>query len=141
MNQWKALFVIAILWLASSFAYCQDSTQIASINIEGNKRIATETYLYYISSKSGMTYDKDALLNDFKRLWGTGFLNDLKIKTDETPAGWKVTFVVEEKPLIKAIEYTGNKKIATDDIETKLKDDNIVIRIDRSPSAVRRVPD
>ncbi len=130
MNRLSILFVISAFWLAS-FAYCQDSNKIASIKIEGNKRIATETYLYYISSKPGATYDQESLMNDFKRLWGTGFLSNLQIKADETPAGFDVTFVVEEKPLIKVIEYTGNKKISTDDIQTKLKDDNIVIRIDQ----------
>lgn len=130
MNRLKTFLLIAVLCL-TSFAYGQNSDQIASIKIEGNKRIATETYLYYISSKPGTSYNKDALVNDFKRLWGTGFLDNLEIKADETPEGFIVTFVVHEKPLIKAIEYTGNKKVSTDDIQTKLKDDNINVRIDQ----------
>jgi outer membrane protein insertion porin family len=140
MSHWKSILLIVVLCTAT-YAHAQDSNVIASIKIEGNKRIATETYLYYISSKPGSTYNREALVNDFKRLWGTGFLSDLKIETDETPEGVVVTFVVEEKPLIKAIEYTGNKKISNEDIQTKLKDDNITIRIDQpfDPYAAKKV--
>src|SRR5688572_3663463 len=127
----KIVFSLLVLTLFISYASAQDSDKIASVRIEGNKRIATETYLYYVTMKPGDAYDESAVQVDFRRLWQTGFLEDLKVEIEKTAKGVDVIFRVKERPLIKAIEYTGNKKISTDDIQTKLKDENINIRTDQ----------
>ena len=120
----------------------QDTETISrSVRIEGNKRIATETYQYYITMKPGDPYDESNIQIDFRRLWQTGFLDDLKIETEKTEKGVDVIFKVKERLLVKTIEYTGNKKISTDDIQTKLKDENINIRTDQplDPYLAQRV--
>lgn len=125
---------IAILLCVAAVASAQTpyaANQIASVKVEGNKRIATETFLYYISVKPGSLYDETVIREDFRRLWQTGFLDDLKIESDKTPEGVNVVFKVKERPLIKSIEYTGNKKVSKDDIATKLKDENITLRVDQ----------
>ncbi|HSE40436.1 MAG TPA: POTRA domain-containing protein, partial [Acidobacteriota bacterium] len=129
----KSLAVCCVLVLACAFSlFAQDNEgTIAEIRIEGNQRIATETFLYYINSRAGSQYDASVLREDFKRLWQTGFLNDLKILTENTPQGVVIIFKVEERPIVKVIEYSGNKKVSKDDIDTKLKDDNIGLRIDQ----------
>lgn len=132
MKRVLLLFAFVFLYAAASFAQdAASATTVAAVKIEGNQRIATETYLYYISTKTGSAYDEQQLRDDFRRLWGTGFLSNLTILTDQTPAGIEVTFKVEEKPLVKLVEYTGNKKVSKDDIEKKLTDMNISMRIDQ----------
>jgi outer membrane protein insertion porin family len=131
----RSIFLLTLL-LTCSWIYGQEQQPatgdpIAAVRIEGNKRIATETFLYYITVKAGSTYDPQVLRDDFKRLWQTGFLNDLKILADKTDQGVTITFKVEEKPLLKSIEYTGNKKVSTEDIDKKLKDEAITLRIDQ----------
>jgi len=139
MKRFLACLSALILFVA--IASAQDETSVATIQIQGNKRIATETYLYYISVKPGDPYDESALQNDFRRLWQTGFLDDLKIEIEKTPKGVEVFYKVKERPLIKTIEYTGNKKISTSDIQTKLKDENINVRSDQpfDPYLAQRV--
>ncbi|HSP07868.1 MAG TPA: POTRA domain-containing protein, partial [Acidobacteriota bacterium] len=135
---------LALFLLITACLFAQDVAKentIASVKIDGNQRIATETYLYYVSTKPGAAYDEQQLRDDFRRLWGTGFLSDLKILTEKTPAGIEVTFKVEEKPLVKLIEYTGNKKVTKDDIEKKLTDAGITMRVDQplDPFVAKRV--
>lgn len=130
----KLLPVLLIVLATSAFAQTSETTspdQIASVKIENNKRIATETYLYYISEKPGSVYDETVVREDFRRLWQTGFLDDLKVETEKTPQGVNVIFKVQERYLVKDIEYTGNKKISKDDISKKLQDENITIRTDQ----------
>lgn len=128
----KALFVVFLCMATFAMAQEQYSeNQVASVRVEGNKRIATETYLYYVTVKPGSLYDETVLREDFRRLWQTGFLDDLKVETEKTPGGVNVVFKVKERYLIKTIEYTGNKKVSKDDIATKLKDENITIRVDQ----------
>ena len=127
----KVVLSVLLFTFAVAVGFAQDSSTISSVRIEGNKRIATETYLYYISLKPGDSYDESLVQVDFRRLWQTGFLDDLKVEIEQTPKGIDVIFRVKERPLIKSIEYTGNKKVSTDDIQTKLKDENINIRTDQ----------
>jgi outer membrane protein insertion porin family len=127
----KIILSLVLFSLFLSLATAQDVTTISAIRIEGNQRIATETYLYYVSLKVGDAYDEVAVQNDFRRMWQTGFLDDLKVEIERTPKGIEVIFRVKERPLIKSIEYTGNKKVSTDDIQTKLQDENINIRTDQ----------
>jgi outer membrane protein assembly factor BamA len=94
------LLAITLLLIASSCLFAQqepsiDNSTIASIRIEGNRRIATETYLYYINAKPGTVVDENVLRDDFRRLWQTGFLNNLTIETEQSPQGVVVFFRVE----------------------------------------------
>ncbi len=129
-----AIFGLFLAFFAAGTLMAQenaDENVIASIRIEGNHRIATETYLYYISTKPGSVYDEIVLRDDFQRLWQTGFLDDLKIDVEKAADGVNIIFQVTERPLLKSVEYTGNKKISTSDIETKLKDTGVSLRIDQ----------
>ncbi len=141
MKHFRLSFIILLLFAASLAAQESNENLISEIRIVGNQRIATETYQYYISSKAGAPYDAALIREDFKRLWQTGFLNDLKIEMETTPAGIVVILKVEERPLVKIVEYSGNKKVSKDDIETKLKDNNISLRIDQpyDPYSAKKV--
>src|SRR5262245_37630211 len=125
MKKFGLSFLFILVFISPLLAQQSNENLISEIRIVGNQRIATETYQYYITSKVGSPYDAATVHEDFKRLWQTGFLNDLKIETENTPNGVVVIFKVEERPLVKQIEYTGNKKVSKDDIDKKLTDENI----------------
>ena len=50
---------------------------IERIEVLNNQYLQRETLLFYISTKPGDVYDERKLREDFKRLWDTGFLDDL----------------------------------------------------------------
>ncbi len=119
--------------------------------------VPAETYLYYIrtlpsqplSKGTWVPYDAVAeasLLADFDRLFATPFVDDMRIEVVDEPypngvMGKNVTFVIEERRRIKIVDYPGSKEVATADIDTKLKELNIEIKLD-SPlddAVVRRV--
>src|SRR5262245_32478037 len=131
MKKFGLSFIFILVFVAPLVAQQSNENLISEIRIVGNQRIATETYQYYITSKVGSPYDAATVREDFKRLWQTAFLNDLKVETENTPSGVIVTFKVEERPLVKQIEYTGNKKVSKDDIDKKLTDENIGLKIDQ----------
>ena len=56
-----------------------------------------------------------------KSIYKTGFFSDVQIDVKDTDKGKNVTFVVIERPPVKSILMTGNKKIKTDDLTEKLK--------------------
>ncbi len=118
--------------------------------------VDVQTYLYYIQLKSSrpsqgvwVPYDEAAeqtILEDFKRLWGTNFLDDLSIDTEDYTfsngvVGKLVVYNLEERQRVKNIEYTGSKKVERAKIEEKLKENNTGIRLDTfiDPALVRKV--
>ena len=122
----------------------------------GSPLVEPETYMYYIqlrpslpSQGTWVPYDEKAeqtMLEDFKRLWATNFLDDLAIEvTDYTfsngVTGKLVTYHMEERERVKVVSYEGSKKIDRTKIDEKLKEENIQLRLDSflDEGTVRRV--
>ena len=73
-------------------AYAQETPDADAPSWSGWRSWATstcsaETLLFYISTKAGDRYDERRLEEDFRRLWDTGFLDDLLLDVRDGPAG------------------------------------------------------
>jgi outer membrane protein insertion porin family len=124
--------ILAILFsclLASSGLFAQ-SEIIEKIQIQGNQVVDEGTYLYHLTSKVGEPYDKDLALGDYQRLWDTGFLDDLTLDVTDGERGKILTFIIVERPRIRAVEYRGSKELKSSDIEEKLAEEEAEIPID-----------
>jgi len=121
---------------------------------EDSNSVDGETYNYYIkpfensqrSINKWVPYNEDQPLAAFSRLLRTGFLDDLWIEVIDEPyengvPGKHVIFHMEERQRLKAVEYTGSKKVEISKIETALKDKGITIRFDTfvDESVIRKV--
>src|SRR5262245_3756319 len=122
----------------------------------GTSVIEPQTYLYYIQLKQSrpsegvwIPYDdatEKTLLQDFRSLWGTNFLDNLWIdvadyKFPNGTLGKVVSYNMEERQRVKVVDYVGSKKIEVSKIDEKLKEANAQIRLDTfiDPSLVRKV--
>ena len=122
----------------------------------GASVIEPETYLYYIQTKASrpsadiwVPYDDAAvktLFGDFRRLWGTNFLDNLSIDVQDYTfsngvIGKLIVFDLEERQRVKLVDYTGSKKIEITKLEEKLKEASAQIRLDSfiDPVLVRKV--
>jgi outer membrane protein insertion porin family len=118
--------------------------------------VEPRTYLYYIQTQVSrpsdgvwVPYDdktEAGLLEDFKRLWATNFLDDLSIEVIDAPydngvMGKRIIYKLEERQRVKVVDYTGSKKLDQTKIEEKLKEQNILIRLDSfiDPGQIRKV--
>src|SRR5262249_20064359 len=104
-----------------------------------------QTYLYYIQLKQSRPSEgvwvpytdasEKTIHEDFLRLWGTNFLDNLFIdvsdyKFPNGTIGKIVTYNMEERQRVKIVDYVGSKKIETSKIDEKLKEQNAIIRLD-----------
>jgi outer membrane protein insertion porin family len=118
--------------------------------------VDTETYVYYIRLQTSrpsqgvwVPWNEDAqkaVREDFVRLWGTGFLDDLKIEaSDYTFAngviGKILTYNIEERERVKIIDYEGSKKVEATAIDERLRAANVQIRTDSfiDDASVRKI--
>jgi outer membrane protein insertion porin family len=112
-----------------------------------------ETYLYYIQTKPSsaqfgrwVPYNEETVLEDFKRLWATNFLDDLTIEVKDVPypngvVGKHIIFDLEERQRVKIVDYVGSDKVEQTAIEEALREKNAQIRLDSfiDPGLVQRV--
>jgi outer membrane protein insertion porin family len=120
--------------------------------------IDPNTYLYYIQTQTSrpsagvwVPYDEraeESLIEDFRRLWNTKFLDNLWIEVQDAPwpngvVGKHVIFHMEERQRVKIVDYTGSgaDKLDRTKIDEKLKEKNAIIRLDSfiDEAQVRRV--
>ena len=74
-----------------------------------------------IRTKEGDPYVRQALDDDVRNLYSTGFFDyDIRIGEEVTPDGVDVTFFVRGKPKLTAINFVGNKKFSTRKLSKKL---------------------
>ena len=94
---------------------------VERVEVKGNRYIPSETILHYVSTKPGDRLDEEKLLADFRRLWETGFLDDIVLHVDDGARGRIVTFQVDERRRIQVVDYRGNKALSTSSLEDELK--------------------
>jgi outer membrane protein insertion porin family len=112
---------------------------------ENVSSVEPETYLHYIqlrpsrpSQDEWVAYDEEAehtILADFRRLWSTNFLDDLKVETsDYTFAngviGKVVTYHIEERRRIKIVTYDGSKELDRGKLDERLRERGVTLRVD-----------
>jgi hypothetical protein len=117
-----------------------EETIIERIEIRGNRRIPEERIRFYIQSYPGDDFDEERLEFDIRALWKSSFFQDIQVHVMDGNIGKIVTFVVEEKPLIRSIEYVGLKSFNESDIEEAYKENKIGLSIDSryGPEKIKR---
>lgn len=87
--------------------------RIDQILITGNRRIEANAIKAVIESKEGNLFSPETLRSDLKSIFAMGYFDDVKIDVEDSPKGKLVNFIVTEKPSIREITVSGNKKIET----------------------------
>ena len=94
--------------------------RVAEIRIRGNRRIEADAIRARISTKPGDAYSPPHIANDVHAVFGLGFFRNVKVLSEETPAGRVVTFEVEENPVIRQVAISGNEGVEGDKIRDAL---------------------
>ena len=104
---------LAVVWLlaaVSGAALAQSSFVVEDIRVEGLRRVSSGTVFNDLPIAVGDTITEEDTASAIKALFGTGFFNDVRIERD----GSTLVVVVEERPSIASIDFSGNKVIKTE---------------------------
>ncbi len=66
--------------------------------------------LFAIRTKPGEEFSPQMLQEDLKRIYQMGYFKDIQITSEDTERGKKITFHVEEKPMVKGRSNTGQQE-------------------------------
>jgi outer membrane protein insertion porin family len=98
----------------------QRSIIIRDLVVEGNRRVQEAVILGRIQSKPGTTFSPTQLSEDVRSIFALGFFDDVRTRVEDFEGGVKLTFEVMERPFIRDVEFTGNRRISTDTLREKI---------------------
>jgi len=110
-----------------------ETPTIERIEFQGNRRIRSETLRARIFSRVGDPVNMDALRRDFHALWNTQYFDDIRLEVQDSadkPNQKIIIFFVTERPIIRRIEYKGNKSVSESDILDRFKDRKVGLSIE-----------
>jgi outer membrane protein insertion porin family len=100
--------------LVSSAASAQT---VATIQVEGNRRVEIETIRSYFKPGPGGRLDQGAIDDGLKALIETGLFQDVKINN----VGGHLVVTVVENPVIGRVAFEGNKKVKDDQLSSEVQ--------------------
>jgi outer membrane protein insertion porin family len=113
---------------------------ISEINVQGNRRIPSETVKARIFTHPGDIYDPAALERDFNSLWNTGYFEDIRFSREQSTKGWRLIIQVKEKPTIREINYVGLSSVSTSDVLDRFKEAKVGLSVENQydPTKVKK---
>lgn len=94
---------------------------VRAIEVRGLKRIEKDAVLGKVSTKVGVAIDRDLVRADVQALFNMGYFDDIQIEAEREPAGANLIITLRERPVITEIEFVGNERITTADLQGVVK--------------------
>lgn len=113
ISQLVLLFAVGI----SLNVYAADSFVVKDIRVEGLQRVEPGTVFSYLPIQVGESFTEEKGAESIKALYSTGFFRDVQIQAQ----GNVLIVIVEERPTISRIEFTGMKEFDVETIRKSLK--------------------
>ena len=111
----KLLLLMSIGW--SLHVHAADSFVVKDIRVEGLQRVEPGTVFSYLSVQVGDTFTEEKGAEAIKALYSTGFFRDVQIQAQ----GNILIVIVDERPTISRIEFTGMKEFDPEVVRKSLK--------------------
>lgn len=114
----RRLIAIAAFALCSGHALAVDPFTVKDIRVEGIQRTEAGTVFSYLPVRVGETYTDEKGAAAIKALYATGFFKDVRIEVE----GDVLVVLVEERPAIASVDFSGTKEFDKEQLTKALKD-------------------
>ncbi len=110
--------LLCSLVLSSNNAWAVDPFVVKDIRVEGIQRTEAGTVFNYLPVRVGDTFTDEKSVTAIKALYATGFFKDVRIEVE----GNVLVVVIEERPTISVVEFSGIKTFEKDVLIKALKE-------------------
>lgn len=117
----KTLLSVALAGLFAMPVLAIEPFTVKDIRVEGIQRTEAGTVFSYLPVKVGDTVSDDKISESIKALFATGFFKDVRVEID----GSVLVVVVQERPAVARIAFSGLKEFDKDVITKALKETGI----------------
>ncbi|HYB72697.1 MAG TPA: POTRA domain-containing protein, partial [Candidatus Sulfotelmatobacter sp.] len=87
---------------------------VRQIDIRGARRVEEGTVRLRLGTRVGEPYSPDKVREDVKALYAFGFFDDVVVEAEVFEGGLKLTYILTEKPGVRAVQFIGNSNIKTE---------------------------
>ena len=114
----RRIFVAAALGLLAQSVMALTPFAVEDIRVEGLQRVEAGTIFASLPVRIGDTYTDEKAAASIKALFGLGLFNDVRIETK----GQVLVVVVQERPTVAAVDFSGTKEFEKEVLVKALKD-------------------
>jgi outer membrane protein insertion porin family len=114
----RSLIAGAAFALCAGQALAVEPFTVKDIRIEGIQRTEAGTVFNYLPVRVGDTFTDEKGIAAIKALYATGFFKDVRVEAE----GNVLVVMVEERPAIASVDFTGIKEFDKDQLTKALKD-------------------
>ncbi|MES2077617.1 MAG: outer membrane protein assembly factor BamA [Pseudomonadota bacterium] len=114
----RSLIGAAVLAMCAGQALAIEPFTVKDIRVEGIQRTEAGTVFNYLPVRVGETFNDEKSVAAIKALYATGIFKDVRLEQD----GNVLVVLVEERPAIAKVEFTGTKEFEKDTLVKALKD-------------------
>ncbi len=114
----RSLIGAAVLAFCSGQALAVAPFTVKDIRVEGIQRTEAGTVFAYLPVKVGETFSDEKSIAAIKALYATGMFKDVRLEAD----GDVLVVLVEERPAIASVAFTGTKEFEKDVLVKALKE-------------------
>ena len=114
----RRLIALAAFALCTGHALAVDPFTIKDIRVEGIQRTEAGTVFSYLPVRVGEIYNDEKGAAAIKALYATGFFKDVRLEVE----GDVLVVMVEERPAIAGVDFSGTKEFDKEQLTKALKD-------------------
>lgn len=117
---WLLVFILLAAW--PILLPAQTSRTVAKVGVEhvGPPAASDELIKSNIRVKPGDAYLRARVDDDVRNLYGTGFFSNIQVTETNSAEGVTVTYVLQGKPLLTDIKFSGNNKFSRSKLLKKI---------------------
>ena len=114
----RSLGCVLALGVATHAAWALEPFAVKDIRLEGLQRIEPGTVFASLPVRIGDTYTDEKAAASIRALFGLGLFKDVRIDVKDNV----LVIIVEERPTIAAVDFTGTKEFDKEALTKALKD-------------------
>jgi outer membrane protein insertion porin family len=114
----RSLIGAAVLAICAGPALAVNPFVVKDIRVEGIQRTEAGTVFSYLPVRVGETFDDAKSIAAIKALYATGFFKDVRLEEENGV----LVVLVEERPAIASVDFTGTKEFEKDVLVKALKE-------------------
>lgn len=110
IRRYAILLALLLFWVPMPAAQTPPTIQKIAIRHVGPQATSDDLVRANIRVKTGDVYSRTSVDDDVRTLYATGYFYNISVGEEMTPTGVSLTYVLQGKPSLTEVQFSGNKK-------------------------------
>ena len=112
--------IIGFLFFSGVFSAFGQTYNVGDVQVEGNRRVETSTILAVVGAEAGSEVSLEDIDRDIQAIFKLGRFKNVEADISQKGGTYILTYRVEERPLVRQINFSGNKELPRETFEAAL---------------------